>query len=393
MKKVQLITMMLFMMLTTITYAGCGPIKTIYTFPSVNSNNVSVNTELRFFTDFNAAWPNAQNWCQDGVRVNTGYLRVFETLTNNQVDIIDINTFYANGSYTNQDTLTFQLNITLQPCTQYYVTLDVNSIDAVSCCPTGQGNFAGWLNSQYNPFTWTFTTEGISSNITPTIPTCNSFCDGSATANAQGGSGNYSFSWDDNQNQTTQTADNLCSGSYTVTIIDNVYGCTTNSNINISQPDQINVTYQSIPSTNGDGQIDINVSGGVPPYSYSWTNTSGFNSNSEDLQNLYAGTYTIVVTDANGCQESVDITVGGVAGLNNSELTKFTYSPNPCTDYLNISLNGEYDINIYDMSGKVVLNTFFVDNKALDVTSLDNGSYIIHLYNSEVNLKRNLIKQ
>lgn len=215
----------------------------------------------------------------------------------------------------------------------------------------------------------------------------------SATANVQGGSGNYSFSWNDNQNQTTQTADNLCSGSYTVTIIDNVYGCTTNSNINISQPDQISVTYQSIPSTNGDGQIDVNVSGGVPPYSYSWTNTSGFNSNSEDLQNLYAGTYTLVATDANGCQESVDVTVGGVVGLNNSEIINFNYSPNPCNDYLNISLNGKYNINIYDMSGKVALNTFFVDNKVLDVTSLDNGSYIIHIYNSEVNFKRNLIKQ
>ncbi len=63
---------------------------------------------------------------------------------------------------------------------------------------------------------------------TPTYATCNStcidpnflICNGTATANPTGGLGPYTYLWDDVQDQTTQTATNLCAGSYCVTITD-----------------------------------------------------------------------------------------------------------------------------------------------------------------------------
>jgi uncharacterized repeat protein (TIGR01451 family) len=58
-------------------------------------------------------------------------------------------------------------------------------------------------------------------------------------------------------------------------------------------------------ATNGDcpgeGSIDITVSGGTPPYEYLWTGPAGFTSTNEDISGLENGTYTVVVTDANGC--------------------------------------------------------------------------------------------
>jgi uncharacterized repeat protein (TIGR01451 family) len=51
----------------------------------------------------------------------------------------------------------------------------------------------------------------------------------------------------------------------------------------------------------GDGEINITVTGGTPEYSYAWTGPSGFTGTDEDLTGLASGTYTVVVTDANGC--------------------------------------------------------------------------------------------
>lgn len=51
-----------------------------------------------------------------------------------------------------------------------------------------------------------------------------------------------------------------------------------------------------------DGEINITVTGGTPPYTYAWTGPAGFTSTDEDLTGLVSGTYTVVVTDANGCE-------------------------------------------------------------------------------------------
>ena len=53
------------------------------------------------------------------------------------------------------------------------------------------------------------------------------------------------------------------------------------------------------------GSIDVSVSGGTSPYSYVW-NTG---STTEDLQNLGIGLYTAIVTDSNGCTDTVAVTI------------------------------------------------------------------------------------
>ncbi|MDT0677832.1 LamG-like jellyroll fold domain-containing protein [Autumnicola musiva] len=62
-------------------------------------------------------------------------------------------------------------------------------------------------------------------------------------------------------------------------------------------------------SDNPDGDINISISGGTPPYSYSWSGTGNFSSSSEDITNLSPGTYSIKVTDANNSSSSETINI------------------------------------------------------------------------------------
>ena len=153
-------------------------------------------------------------------------------------------------------------------------------------------------------------------SLTQTNVNCNGFATGSITANPVGGQGPYTYLW--SNNQVTQTVSNLVAGSYSVVVTDNL-GCTVNGNATITQPLAPILLQESHTNIlcfgNNTGSIDLSVSGGTSPYSYSWSNSA----TSQDLQNLIAGTYIVTVTDANGCiatlsipvtQPSIPLTVG-----------------------------------------------------------------------------------
>lgn len=139
--------------------------------------------------------------------------------------------------------------------------------------------------------------------------------DGSASVDASGGSGNYSYNW--SNGQTTQTANNLPPGVISVVISDNDTGCSGMASVNISQPEQLNLELNRNDITCGgldNGIAFANVSGGTPPYSYAWSN----NNNNASNNNLSAGSYSVTVTDANNCTAtgSVNITEGSILTVN-----------------------------------------------------------------------------
>ena len=145
-------------------------------------------------------------------------------------------------------------------------------------------------------------------NIIP--ESCPGTCNGMITAIPSGGTLSYTYTWSDGQN--TQTADSLCAGSYTVTVTD-ANGCSVQQNGSFVSPQVLvfgapNVVNSSCNTLN-DGSIDITVSGGTLPYTYSWTGPGIFTANTEDLSSIFSGTYTVVITDAGGCQISDTLTV------------------------------------------------------------------------------------
>ncbi|TND10353.1 MAG: hypothetical protein FD123_601 [Bacteroidetes bacterium] len=145
-------------------------------------------------------------------------------------------------------------------------------------------------------------------NVIP--ESCPGMCNGTITILPSGGTLSYSYSW--SNAQTTQTATGLCAGSYNVTVTD-ANGCTVTQTNSFVAPQVLvlgvpNITGSSC-NTVPDGAIDITVSGGTLPYTYQWTGPSNFTASTEDLTNILSGTYTVIITDNNGCQVSDTLTV------------------------------------------------------------------------------------
>lgn len=140
--------------------------------------------------------------------------------------------------------------------------------------------------------------------------------DGQASVNPTGGSGNYTYNWDNGQ--TTQTAINLYSGNYNVTVTDANNGCSDSVLIyvpNINSPyvyisNSIDVScYQG-----SDGSATADAGGGVTPYTYTWTNSAGntllTGVGSLQLNNLSAGSYQVSISDNNGCTAIYPFSIG-----------------------------------------------------------------------------------
>ncbi len=142
----------------------------------------------------------------------------------------------------------------------------------------------------------------------PTNITCYGFANGSAYVTAGGGTLPYTYLWSPS-GQTSQTANNLDAANYTVRVTD-ANGCSLTSNVLITQPPALTV---STSNTNvscfglSDGSATVTAGGGVSPYSYAW-NTSPVQTTAL-ASNIPAGTYTIGITDANGCVISSTATV------------------------------------------------------------------------------------
>ncbi len=156
-------------------------------------------------------------------------------------------------------------------------------------------------------------TETVNVTIAPPTPIVvaidsvhNVLCNGTATGDVYisvtGGTPGYTFSW--NTGLTTEDLTGVIAGVYTVTVTDS-RGCLSTGSSVVTQPLPLFLNVASynnlLCAGDSSGAIDITANGGVPPYSYVWSNGA----TSEDISLLKLGTYTATVTDGNGCTETI----------------------------------------------------------------------------------------
>lgn len=141
-----------------------------------------------------------------------------------------------------------------------------------------------------------------------TATTTNANCsqaNGSATVTGTGGFAPYTWLW--SGGQTTATVNGLAAGTYTVTITD-VNLCTTSQPVsiaNISGPTITSTATNVSCSGKNDGSATITASGVSLPFTFTWNNGQ----TTPTASNLAAGIYSIVVTDANNCSATTNVTI------------------------------------------------------------------------------------
>ncbi|HXC04438.1 MAG TPA: T9SS type A sorting domain-containing protein [Bacteroidia bacterium] len=143
--------------------------------------------------------------------------------------------------------------------------------------------------------------SALTLSISSTNVSCKGGANGSATATVIGGTGTYTYSWSPSGGNGS-AAYGLAAGTYTCTV-SNVNACAATQTVTITEPAGIlNTFVRGISNVScfggNNGNITVTVSGGTPPYTYSWNPNV---SNTGNAGNLTAGTYTCTVTDVNGC--------------------------------------------------------------------------------------------
>jgi len=181
-------------------------------------------------------------------------------------------------------------------------------------------------------------------------PLCNGDANGTATVTATNGVGQLTFTWEDGQ--ITGTATGLAAGTYSVTVVD-ALGCEGITDVVVTEPDVLIIDNLEINDAicNGEnnGSAQVTPAGGTEPYTYLWQPGTQL---TPLASNLNAGTYTVTVTDENGCTVTTSAEI--------DEPTPLIISEVQTTD---ISCTGESDGTITILaSGGTGTISFSIDN-------------------------------
>lgn len=151
--------------------------------------------------------------------------------------------------------------------------------------------------------------SSVTATVGSIVPANCGASDGSASVVVTGGTAPYTYLWSPTGN-TTATGTGLAAGTYTVTVTDMV-GCSFTLVLTVPSNSTLTGTTTVSPTACGacNGSANITPSGGTGPYTYNWSPGALSGQGTPVISNLCTGTYTVIVTDANGCNYNATTTV------------------------------------------------------------------------------------
>ena len=198
--------------------------------------------------------------------------------------------------------------------------------------------------------------------------------DGSITVNAVGGSGAFQYSEDGNNYIPNNEFGGFTAGTYTLFVQDE-FGCVESGSATVGEPDAIVITgIVSEGSATGEGTIDVTVTGGNLPYEYEWIGQGVSGQSTQDLEGISSGSYTLEVTDANGCSsiETFNITTD-LREIEAGALA--TVYPNPSQGVFTVDImggiQGQVQYHVVDAQGRQILNGQWNASEGFFRTDLD----------------------
>lgn len=169
---------------------------------------------------------------------------------------------------------------------------------------------------------------------------CNGGSNGSASGLAGGGNGVYTYLW--SNGATTSFVNGLAAGVYIFTVTDG-QNCTATASVTISQPTALHANATATGETSlgaNDGTATAAPTGGAPAYTYNWSNGAS----TAQITGLVPGSYTVSVTDANGCSVVQSVTVNAFGCTLQSNISSTNISCNGANNgTATVSLTGAAD--------------------------------------------------
>lgn len=210
----------------------------------------------------------------------------------------------------------------------------------------------------------------------------NVFCFGNisgfANANVNGGTAPYTYLW--SNGSTTQSISNLTANTYTVVITD-ANGCTVNSEATITQPQ----SALSVSAVVNGSAVNSTATGGTAPYTYLWSNGAS----TQNISGVAAGTYTVTVTDANGCTNVASATVSTSSLEEINDNVNVSLYPNPASSEFKIVISEENLNNtsfvVMTEDGRILMTPTNITSSEMTINtnSFSSGVYFVQFYSNQ----------
>ena len=228
------------------------------------------------------------------------------------------------------------------------------------------------------PVTITEPSSSISAALTSqTDVLCFGNSTGAIDLTVIGGTGVYTYVWTKNGfpfAPTTQDLTGLTFGTYNVTITD-FNGCTTTASATITQPADALAASRTFVNVlcfgNATGSVDLTVTGGTSPYTYVWSNGA----TTQDITGLIAGTYTVTITDFNGCTTTASATITQPSAVTITTISSNTPICFGATLNLTSSASGGTGVITYSWTGPNSFTSNIQNPSILGATIAASGTY------------------